>query len=87
MTNSDNQLHRYRCLGQKGAMLGRFGKECPNSKVVLQIKDRKIIAEFCSTKEAMETTKVNDSGISACCRGERNTAGGFCWKYKGLIKG
>ena len=82
VTNSENHLHRYRFLGHKGSMLGKTGKNCPNSKIVLQIKDGQIIAEFCSITEAMNITKINDSGISACCRGERNTAGGFFWKYK-----
>ena len=38
-TSAENKIHRYRVLGQKGACLGRFGKDHPAVKIVLQIKD------------------------------------------------
>jgi hypothetical protein len=35
---------------------------------------------YSSVIEAEKTTGINS--ISAVCRGERKTAGGFVWKYK-----
>lgn len=39
-----------------------------------------IINEFYSASEAYRATSINK--ITACCRGERNHAGGYIWKYK-----
>lgn len=36
---------------------------------------------FRSLAEAVEKTGVNRSGIIACCKGRRKTAGGYCWRY------
>jgi hypothetical protein len=38
------------------------------------------IREYFSASEAYRITKV--SKITPCCRGERNKAGGYIWKYK-----
>lgn len=38
------------------------------------------IREYFSASEAYRITKI--SKITACCRGERNKAGGYIWKYK-----
>jgi len=80
-TQSENQKHRFTVLGQKGYWTGR-GAEYPLSKPVLQIKDGIVIAEFYSAGEAERKTGVFHSGISACCRGEIKSSGGFQWKYK-----
>lgn len=81
-TESENQLHRFRVLGQQGvkSFLGRFGKKHPSSKPVIQIKDNKIVAEFDGIAEAHRQTGILH--ISACCLGKRKFAGGFQWKYK-----
>lgn len=51
------------------------------SKRVLQFSlDGKLISEYESVSEAMRKTGV--CKISNVCRGERNQAGGFIWKYK-----
>ena len=81
-TQSENQLHKYRVLGFKGAAFGKFGKDNPSSKIVLQIKDGKTIAEFYGGAEAERETGINKRHICDCCRGRATHAGGYQWKYK-----
>lgn len=87
-TCSENILHKYRVLGYKVVppMQGKLGKDNPFSKHVLQIKDGKIIAEFCGTHEAGRQTNIMYQHIGDCCRGERKTAGGYEWRYKKVEK-
>ena len=84
-TYSENNTHSYRVLGKKPIManLGRFGKEHWNSKIILQICDNKIIAEFYGTGEANRETGINAKNIYACCKGKVKTAGGYKWQFKG----
>ena len=63
-------------------MSGKYGKDCPLSKIVLQIKDGKIIAEFYGLMEANRATGIDFRYISACCLGKRKTAGAYQWRYK-----
>ena len=53
------------------------------SKPVLQIDKttNEVIAEFPSTMEVQRQLGINNSSISQCCNGKRNTAGGFKWRY------
>ena len=82
-TASENQLHSVRVLKHKPYKIpSMFGAKHWRSKIVLQIKEGKIIAEFYGTREATRKTKIDDRSIGACCRGERKTAGGYEWKYK-----
>jgi hypothetical protein len=41
----------------------------------------KFIKQFYSLRQAERETKINNSHISAVCRGVQKTAGGFIWKY------
>jgi len=53
------------------------------NKCVLQLDDEwNIVGEFKSISEAFKQTGINKSSIAKVCRGERNHAGGFHWKYK-----
>ena len=80
---SENSIHSVRVLGNKPYIIPpMIGKNNPKTKVVFQILDSKIIAEFYGTHEARRITGINDRSISACCRGKRNTAGGYQWKYQ-----
>lgn len=81
-TPSENSLHRNRVLGYSGSMRGRYGKDCPYVKIVLQIKDNKVVDEFYGICEAQRQTGICCVNISACCRGKAKTAGGYQWKYK-----
>lgn len=83
-TASENTTHSYYILHRKKstAWLNKFDKEHPASKSVLQIKNNLIIAEFFSVSDASRKTKINPSNIVSCCRGRKQTAGGYNWKYK-----
>lgn len=82
VTPSENNLHSYRVLHRKGAFVGKYGKDNPSSKPILQIKDGKIIAEFYGCGEASRKTGADQSHINSCCRGLRQHCGGYEWKYK-----
>lgn len=84
VTRSENMSHRYKTLKYKGTFAGRFGKDNPNSKLVQQIKDGKVIAEFYGTYEAERLTGIDAHHIRNVCNGVygAKTAGGYQWKYK-----
>ena len=83
-TRSENITHSFRVLHRSKpvGMSGKYGKDCPLSKIVLQIKDNKIIAEFYGISEANRITGIDFRWISRCCLGNCKTAGGYQWKYK-----
>lgn len=83
-TQSENNLHSYRVLHRKPSKpgFGKLGKSNPKSKVVLQIKNNKIIAEFYGMNEASRLTGVKAGNICNCCKNNIKTAGGYQWKYK-----
>ena len=82
-TRSENQLHRFRVLHQPAvkSFLGRFGKKHPRHKIVQQIKDDNIVAEFYGTHEAERKTGISHRYIGRCALGKRKSAGGYQWKY------
>ena len=84
VTKSENEKHKYKVLGYKSfnPLKGKFGKECPNSKTVLQIKAEKVISEFGSTREAARKTGLCQTSIASCCRGVYKQCGGYQWIYK-----
>lgn len=77
-TRSENLKHRYRILGYKGSSFGKFGKDNPKSKCVLCIENN---ITYTSIKEAGEQTSIDRRNISSVCKGKRQTAGGYHWKY------
>lgn len=50
--------------------------------VIKQSKENEYIEEFYSMAEAERQTGIFKANIQKVCAGERNTAGGFKWKYK-----
>lgn len=82
VTNTENQIHSWEYLNRQSSHKGKFGNESTYFKVVLQIKDNKIIGRFNGAREAMRATGVGYKHISACCRGKRKTAGGFSWMFE-----
>ena len=81
VTPRENNIHAYRVLGKKGAALGKFGKDHNRSKLILQIKDGVVIAEFYGAREVERKTGIRCGDISACCCGKQKSAGGYQWKY------
>lgn len=45
-------------------------------------KDMVFVREFDSATTASQELNINNSHITACCRGKRKTCGGFVWRYK-----
>ena len=87
VTCKENIIHAFRVLGKKfPSRAGKnhllAGNNHPRAKIVLQIKDDIIVAEYFSTREAHRKTNINQGHISECCRGKRNNAGNFQWRYK-----
>lgn len=80
-TYSENLCHKHRVLGYKGTMFGKTGKMCPNSKLVVQLKNNKKLNIFAGCHEAERQTGIMYQHIADCCRGIRKTAGGFTWQY------
>lgn len=83
-TRSENEKHAYNVLGIKGSKpwLNKKGVNNPNSKKVLQIKNDVVIKIFDAVADAERKTGICHQNIAKCCRGERNHAGNFQWKYK-----
>lgn len=84
VTLSENMRHSFDILGHKGfpTWKGKCGGSHNRHKMVQQIKDGKIIAEFYGTNEAERITGCNQGHISDCCLGKRNSCGGYQWQYK-----
>ena len=78
----ENTKHRFDVLGQSGTWKGRKGKNHPCSKIVLQIKNGTVFAEYFGTQEAQRVTGIAQCDICRCCNGIHKSAGGYQWKYK-----
>ena len=81
VTQSENQKHRFVVLGQKGPMTGKKGKKCPHSKIVLQIEEGRIIAEFYGSCEASRATGINARAIRYAAQ-KNKKFGEFEWRWK-----
>ena len=70
--------HKIRVSSEDYKNMMRNNKLC---KPVLQFDlNGNFIREYFSASEAQRLTGINK--ITPCCRGERNKAGGYIWKYK-----
>lgn len=81
--NSVNNLEW--CTAQYNLTYGTCQSRLAKSKVrkVVQYdKYMNVICEWDSLKAAASSIKVSQQNISACCRNNRKTCGGFIWKYK-----
>lgn len=82
-TASENTRHKFRVLHQtppKGYT--KTGKDHWRTKIVQQIKNGMVIAEYYGTIEAGQQTGIQSSAICMVCNGQRKTAGKYKWKYK-----
>lgn len=58
-------------------------KNHPNRKPVIQYDlNNNVIKEWNSAKDVENMIQIKHKNISACCRGNRKTAGGYIWKFK-----
>ena len=62
---------------------GRFaGSNNPAARKVAQYdKNNNLIKVWDYARQASEVLGIQNTNISACCRGRLKTAGGFMWKY------
>ena len=71
-TSQQNTIHAY-----------RNGLEKPRCTSVIQCDlQGKSLKEWESIRSASKELNIEERNISACCRGKRNKAGGYIWKYK-----
>jgi len=82
-TISENRFHAYKNGLQKApfSMLGRKGKNCPNSKSVAKILQNGEKVFYDSLTIAQNKTKIDRSSIRRCIVGQQNHAGGYKWEY------
>lgn len=80
-SRSENMKHSFNTLGQKPSWLNKKGKEHPNAKLIQQIKNGVVIAEFYGASEAGRVTGCLDSLIRYCCYNKRKSTGGYQWRY------
>lgn len=59
-----------------------FGNKRSDKKIIQQIKDGKVIAEFDVAREAERVTGIHHCTIYKACVGLQKTGGGFEWRYK-----
>ena len=82
VTYSGNNYHAVRELGRSSPWKGKYGKNNPHSKPVVQLsKDGAIIAKYESAKDAARKMGTSQGRISDCCRGEKKYHLGYIWKY------
>ena len=80
-TNSYNQ--KYGSLPKRRRKSGAWKKGVEaTKKAVAQMNRGVIIETFESISEASRKTGINLSNISQCCKGNRETAGGYSWIFE-----
>lgn len=72
-THSENTQHAFRT----GLMTNNW---CKKKVLMLSLDDAPLLI-FDSQREANRLTNINQSNISACCRGKYKTAGGYKWRF------
>lgn len=84
VSGKENIIHRFTVLKQPPTKFwtGKFGKDNSSIKIVQQIKDGEVIAEFYGTMEAYRKTGIDFRRISECCLGKKTTVKGYNWKYR-----
>lgn len=64
------------------SLLGKFGIEHPKSKQIVQLDmEKQIIKKWGSSREIERELGIDHRLISECCRGKRNSVGGFKWMF------
>lgn len=79
---SENNRHAFRVLGRINPMQGRYEDKNPRAKPVLQVLEDGNIREYSCAVRAAKENNMSAHNITAVCRGEQHTAGGFVWKWK-----
>lgn len=87
-THKENHRHAFDVLGRKGTRAGKFGKNNPDSKRVIQMSlSGKFVKAWDSMADAERIGKFNNSSISNCCNNKKlKTHAGFKWKFAKQVK-
>ena len=88
-TYSENELHSYRVLGKKPSPnnTGKFGVLSPHARKVVQLdKDMNFIKIWDAIADAGRELKIKHYNISTVCKGKRNFAGPYKWRYPEDVK-
>lgn len=86
VTRSENLIHRYRVLGQKHSMTGKFGGDHHRSVRVVGVnRSGEAICSFPSLMDA-ERAGYRASKISNCLSGKRKTHAGLSWTAPDLTQ-
>ena len=81
-TKSENMIHSYRVLGNRGAWSGIYGKDHIRSKPIDQFSlTGDFIRRWGSQAEIERETGFSQGNISTCCVGKQKTGYGYIWKY------
>ena len=79
--NSENQLHAYR-TGLQDRKKYHAGRPC-RAVLKIDLNTKEVVAEYSSISEAAkENNMKTKSNIRAVCKGLRNHAGGYGWRYR-----
>lgn len=82
VTYSENTVHSFKELGQKGGNFEKYGSLNSNSKKVNQFTlGMTFIKCWDSIIDAEKALKIKSSNIVACCKLKVKTAGSFKWEY------
>ena len=54
----------------------------PTKPIIQYTKDGEFIKEWTSGIEAYKVLGIHRGNITSCCKGKRNYAGGFVWRYR-----
>lgn len=80
-THSENIKHSHEVLDRE---YQAYGENNANSLTVSQYdKKGRLWGVYGSVNEAARQNDISFSNIAKCARGERQTAGGYIWKYEG----
>lgn len=83
--NCNNEIskthYRDSQLGKKNTMYGRCGKDNPNSIRVIQYKEDGSYVRIWNSTAETSKEGFNVAHVGGCCRKERNSMGGYKWRY------
>lgn len=78
-TTGENQLHSYRVLNRKAAVVKGKNNLC--NKKIKQMKNGVMIKKYHSASIAHRKTGINLGDLCGAANGRLKTAGGFTWEY------